>query len=424
MKLCVLGLGYIGLPTAVMFANSGITVVGVDTDPNVVHAVNNKIALMEEAELAERLSSAVEFNYLRAYEKPQKADAFIITVPTPVNEDKSADLSFVKEAVESILPYLEKGNLVVVESTVPPRTLLDVVCPILERSGLELGQDLYVAYSPERVILGKVFYELEHNSRVIGGINDISTIKTKELYEKIVKGKLLLTDATTAELVKVIENTYRDVNIAFANELVKLAEKIGVNVWEAIEFANHHPRVNIHQPGPGVGGHCIAVDPWFLVELAPEITKLVHQSRLINDEMPLYIAMKVQKILNENHISKAKVAVLGLAFKANIDDCRESPSFEVIRRLEELGLQCVAYDPRVKTMKLDCQVPSLEDAFKGADMAVVLVGHDQFKKINVKEIKQFMNHHIVFDTRNSIDLKEWRKEGFKTYLLGKNGEMV
>jgi len=419
MKLCILGLGYIGLPTAVMFANSGLKVIGVDTNEEVIHAVNSKVPLIEEPELPERLAMAVESGNLHAHMEPQKADAFIITVPTPIHRDKSADLSYVKKAVESVLPYLEKGNLVVVESTVPPRTILDVVCPILAKSNLEVGKDLYVVYSPERVTLGNIFYELKNNSRIIGGINEISSVKAKELYEKIVKGQLLFTDATTAEMVKVIENTYRDINIAFANELTRIAEQIGVNVWEAIELANHHPRVNIHQPGPGVGGHCIAVDPWFLVELAPELAKLIKCSREINDYMPLYTAIKIQKILNENNVLKGKAAILGLTFKANIDDCRESPSIELISKLQEMGLQCMAYDPWLKDKKFDCQTLYLEEALQDADILVILVGHAQFKRIDINKAGQLMNHRIILDTKNHVDLKTWAKKGFKTYLLGK-----
>ncbi len=415
-----MGLGYIGLPTAVMFANKGIDVIGVDTSLQVVNSINNCTPLIEEPELEERLSIAVSSGKLKVFSKPDKAEVFIITVPTPINIDKTADLSYVEKATQNILPYLEKGNLVVVESTIPPRTVVDLVCPILEKRGLKIGEELYVAHSPERVIPGKVFYEIQNNSRVIGGINEVSTIKTKELYEIFVEGELLLTDATTAEMIKLIENTYRDVNIAFANELAKLADNIGVDIWKAIEYANHHPRVNIHQPGPGVGGHCIAVDPWFLVQLAPNITKLIHNARLINDDMPLYTAMKIQKILNENNIPNGKVAILGLSFKANIDDYRESPSVEVIKALKELGLECDAYDPWIKTKVFDFQVQSLNEALKDSSIIVILTGHEQFVSIEPELAKKIMKDYIMLDTKHSIDLSKWEKAGFKTFLLGKS----
>ena len=253
-KLCVVGLGYIGLPTAVMFANHGLYVHGVDVNEKAVELIKNKQLHIEENGLQERLESAVDNGHFTVGTTAEEADIFIIAVPSPINEDKTANLNYVREATKSIVPYVRKGNLVILESTVPPRTVEDVMLPVLKETGLELGSELFVSHSPERVIPGKVFEELVNNDRIVGGINEESSRLTVELYKTFVKGNIHVTDATTAEMVKVIENTYRDVNIAFANELGKISEKIGVNAWEAIKLANYHPRVNIHLPGPGVGG--------------------------------------------------------------------------------------------------------------------------------------------------------------------------
>ncbi|RKJ59664.1 nucleotide sugar dehydrogenase, partial [Butyricicoccus sp. 1XD8-22] len=266
-KICVVGLGYIGLPTAVMFANHGVKVHGVDVNPAAVRSIQEKQLHIEENGLQERLNKAVDEGFLTASTTPEEADVFIVAVPSPINPDKTANLEYVREATKAIVPYVRKGNLVILESTVPPKTVERIMIPELIKTDLEIGVDLFVSHSPERVIPGRIFDELVNNDRIVGGINKKSAEMTKELYETFVKGTIHLTDATTAELVKVMENTYRDVNIAFANELAKMADLLDVNIWEAIKFANYHPRVNVHFPGPGVGGHCIAVDPWFLVEL-------------------------------------------------------------------------------------------------------------------------------------------------------------
>lgn len=253
-KICVVGLGYIGLPTAVMFANHGVKVHGVDVNPAAVRSIQEKQLHIEENGLQERLNKAVDEGFLTASTTPEEADVFIVAVPSPINPDKTANLEYVREATKSIVPFVKKGNLVILESTVPPKTVERIMIPELIKSDLEIGVDLFVSHSPERVIPGRIFDELVNNDRIVGGINKKSAEMTKELYETFVKGTIHLTDATTAELVKVMENTYRDVNIAFANELAKMADLLDVNIWEAIKFANYHPRVNVHFPGPGVGG--------------------------------------------------------------------------------------------------------------------------------------------------------------------------
>lgn len=415
-SICVVGLGYIGLPTAVMFANHGIKVHGVDVNPAAVKSIQEKKLHIEENGLQERLNKAVDEGFLTASTTPQEADVFIVAVPSPINPDNTANLEYVRQATASIVPFVKKGNLVILESTVPPKTVEHVMLPELIKANLEFGVDLFVAHSPERVIPGRIFEELVNNDRIVGGIDEKSSQMTKELYQTFVNGTIHLTDATTAELVKVMENTYRDVNIAFANELAKMAEKLDVNIWEAIKFANYHPRVNVHFPGPGVGGHCIAVDPWFLVELGGEQAQIIHMSRNTNDSMPSYTAQKTQAILNENKIAGGKVAVLGLAFKGNVDDMRESPSTIVIDELQNLGLEVISYDPHIKENKHATQTQSLEEATKDADIIVVLTDHNEFKAYDAKEI--IVKNKIVFDTKNCLNREKWLEAGFQFHLLG------
>ncbi|POZ58086.1 UDP-N-acetyl-D-mannosamine dehydrogenase [Lysinibacillus sphaericus] len=415
-SICVVGLGYIGLPTAVMFANHGIKVHGVDVNPAAVKSIQEKKLHIEENGLQERLNKAVDEGFLTASTTPQEADVFIVAVPSPINPDNTANLEYVRQATASIVPYVRKGNLVILESTVPPKTVEHIMLPELIKANLEFGVDLFVAHSPERVIPGRIFEELVNNDRIVGGIDPVSAQMTKELYQTFVNGTIHLTDATTAELVKVMENTYRDVNIAFANELAKMAEKLDVNIWEAIKFANYHPRVNVHFPGPGVGGHCIAVDPWFLVELGGEQAQIIHLSRNTNDSMPSYTAQRTQAILNENKIAGGKVAVLGLAFKGNVDDMRESPSTIVIDELQNLGLEVISYDPHIKENKHATQTQSLEEATKEADIIVVLTDHNEFKAMDAAAIT--VKTKIVFDTKNCLNRDKWQEAGFQFHLLG------
>ncbi|SFK17756.1 UDP-N-acetyl-D-mannosaminuronic acid dehydrogenase [Halobacillus dabanensis] len=422
-SLCVVGLGYIGLPTSVMFAIHGHKVHGVDVNHKAVEMINNKQLHIEEYGLQERLEEAVDAGMFEASLEPAEADVFVIAVPSPIREDKTANLDYVRKATEAIVPFVKKGNLVILESTVPPRTVEDVMVPVLEQTGLDIGEDVYVSHSPERVIPGKVFQELVDNDRIVGGINEQSSVLTKELYESFVKGNIHLTDATTAEMAKVIENTYRDVNIAFANELALISDKIGVNSWEAIKLANFHPRVNIHTPGPGVGGHCIAVDPWFLAEIEPDLSKIIQLSRNTNDNMPVYTAEQIQKLTKEQFINDPKVALFGLSFKANIDDQRESPSLKVILELVEKGISFTTYDPHIKENVASNQTQSMDEALDGADILVILTDHDEFKTLDPEYIKGKMKNRLVFDTKNALSLNEWKQAGFVAKRLGdsKNG---
>ncbi|MCP3761435.1 nucleotide sugar dehydrogenase [Domibacillus sp. A3M-37] len=416
-SICVVGLGYIGLPTAVMFANHGHSVHGVDVNEKAVNLISEKQLHIEENGLQERLDKAIDSGAFTVSTKPQKADVFIIAVPSPIMPDKTANLEYVRQATASVVPYLEKGNLVILESTVPPRTVQDVMLPELVKSNLEIGTELFVSHSPERVIPGRVFEELVSNDRIIGGHTPESARLTTELYQSFVEGQMHETDATTAELVKVMENTYRDINIAFANELAKLAGSLGVNIWEAIKLANYHPRVNVHEPGPGVGGHCIAVDPWFLVELAPETAKMIHLARQTNDGMPAYTAQMTASILDAKGIKDPKVAVFGLAFKGNIDDMRESPSMDVIEALRSRNVRLSAFDPHIKENNIDEQTQSQEEALKDTSAVLILTSHNKFKELDPATISN-MKDKVVIDTKNCIDRAKWEAAGFDVYVLG------
>ncbi|MEK3935756.1 nucleotide sugar dehydrogenase [Sporosarcina sp. FSL W7-1349] len=417
-KLCVIGLGYIGLPTAVMFANSGVQVHGVDINERAVSLISNKQLHIEENGLQERLERAIDEGKFTVSTEPVEADVYIVAVPSPINPDNTANLEYIRQATASIVPYLKKGALVILESTVPPKTVENIMLPELRRSNLTLGEDLFVAHSPERVIPGKIFEELINNDRIVGGITPESSEMTKELYQTFVQGEIHLTDATTAELVKVMENTYRDVNIAFANELAKIAESIDVDIWEAIRFANFHPRVNIHTPGPGVGGHCIAVDPWFLVELNPDESKIIKKSRLTNDGMPKFTAEKAQSLLKEHGIENGRVAVLGLAFKGDVDDMRESPSTKVIEELQKLSVDVVSFDPHIKQLQHPTQTITLDEATSQADLILLTTDHTEFKTLNPQTVQTKSPKPLILDTKNALNRDKWEEAGFEFFKLG------
>jgi len=426
-KICVLGLGYIGLPTASTFATHGLKVVGVDINQRVVETLQNGEIHIHEPGLRTLVQAAIKSGNLSISDQPEEAEAFIIAVPTPFkppdDQDSSgsypkADLSYVISAAEAIVPYLRRDNLVVLESTSPPRTTEDIVVPILEKSGLIAGNDFHVVYSPERVLPGQILRELIENARVIGGINDVSAQAGHDLYVTFVRGEIIKTTATTAEMVKLMENTTRDVNIAIANEFSRLAEKLGVDVWEAIALANRHPRIDILRPGPGVGGHCISVDPWFLVEAAPEIAHLIQTARNVNDSQPAYVFDLINRTLGK--IQGKKITILGLAFKPDVDDLRESPAIEVARMLIEAGADVIAYEPNKKDAQIPelTTVPNIEDAIKRSDLLVLLVAHTTIKNLNPVEIAALTDTRLVVDTVNIWDPKIWEPIGFNIHRLG------
>jgi UDP-N-acetyl-D-mannosaminuronic acid dehydrogenase len=417
-SICVLGLGYIGLPTASLFATHGHKVVGVDVSDRIVDTINAGEIHIEEPGLYTLARAAVGSGNLRASVKPEPSDVYIICVPTPLTADKKCDLSFVRSATRMIVPIVKKGDLVILESTSPPGTTRDVVAPMLAESGLKIGEDVYVAHCPERVLPGRILKELIENARIIGGITPESARITEELYKGIVEGPIFLTDATTAELSKVMENTFRDVNIALANELGHICEELGISAWEVIELANKHPRVNLHKPGPGVGGHCISVDPWFLVEKFPEQAKLIHLSRKINDGQPARVVRKVMEMTADVD-GRPKVALFGVSYKGNVDDTRESPALEIIAELAE-KVDLKVYDPHVHG-GIGHEINNLEEAVTGADLLVVVTDHADFRFLAPEELGKRMRRRALLDTRAFLDADRYRAAGFEVRVLGAGG---
>ncbi len=452
-KICVIGLGYIGLPTASTLVTHGVKVLGVDIDPNIIETLRKGDIHIHEPGLRDVVMQAIHSGNLSFSTKPEEADMFYIAVPTPFREDKHgeydgrkyklADMGAVVAATTAIVPYLRRGNLVVLESTSPPRTTIDLVGPILERSGLMAGSDFFLCYSPERVLPGQIMRELIENARVVGGVTPESAKAGRAFYQIFVKGEIIETDATTAEMVKLMENTTRDVNIAIANEFSRLAERFGVDVWEAIRLANRHPRINILSPGPGAGGHCISVDPWFFVEAAPELTQLIYQARQVNDSQPQFVVEKVKQAFfalsgaersrsavdgnaaedgGLSILNGKKIAALGLAYKPDVDDLRESPATEVVHLLQEEGAQVKVWEP----FKPDAKIPSinmassLEAALDDADAILLLVRHTEFISFNPDEIASKTKARIAIDTVNAWNSSEWQKAGFQLNRLGVN----
>src|SRR6266852_163829 len=422
-KICLLGLGYIGLPTGSMFALAGKSVVGVDPSPRVQAALSSGLASIDEPELQTLVTAAINSGHLRVQTRPESADAFIIALPTPLDPTTNrADLTFVQQAARDIVPFLRRGNLVVLESTVPPGTTRDILAPILAESGLLPGRDICVAHCPERVLPGRILVELEQNDRLAGGLTPQCAEQAADLYSAFVKGAIMRTDATTAEMVKVMENTFRDVNVALANEFALISERIGVDVWEAIRLANHHPRVSVLRPGPGVGGHCIAVDPWFLVDAAPEEARLIRTARIVNDAMPEHVVARLAALVSP----PAPVALLGVTYKAEVDDIRESPALRVAELAVERGFTVRLCDPHVKpdVPGLPAPLLPLEQALRDAEAVVLLVDHRAFQELDVDLVAALVSGKRVLDARNSLDRASWQARGFEVSLLGSGASPV
>lgn len=393
MKICIIGQGYIGLPTAALFSRSHCEVVGVDISEEMINNLNKGIIHIEEPGISNIIKNAIENKTYTASLTPQKADAFIITVPTPyIAENYSCDLSYVITACEGILPYLEKGNTVIIESTIAPMSTDETIKPIFEKGGFKIGEDLYLAHCPERVLPGRIIEELIHNDRIIGGVTPECAKKASEVYGQFVEGELMLTEAKTAELSKCMENTFRDVNIALANELAKICAEIGVNALDVIEMANKHPRVNLHSPGPGVGGHCLAIDPYFIYAKAPETAKIIKLARDTNKSMPDFVCNNAEKIIPDG-----KIAVLGVSYKGNTGDDRESPAYEIIAKLSQ-KYEIAIHDPHINNPNF----VSFDDAVKDANLILILCDHDEFKHLDYESIKNSMENPIIFDTKNII----------------------
>ncbi|MCQ9279202.1 nucleotide sugar dehydrogenase [Staphylococcus borealis] len=398
MKLTVVGLGYIGLPTSIMFAKHGVDVLGVDINQKTIDSLQSGKVNIEEPGLQEVFEEVLEAGKLKVSTQPDEADAFIISVPTPNNDDEyeSCDISIVLSAVNSVLPHLKKGDTIIVESTIAPRTMDDHVKPLIEEKGFTIGEDVYLVHCPERVLPGKILEELVYNNRIIGGVTPNCVEAGKRVYSTFVQGEMIETNARTAEMSKLMENTYRDLNIALANEITKISNNLDINVLDVIEMANKHPRVNIHSPGPGVGGHCLAVDPYFIIAKDPEHSPLIQTGRKVNRSMPEYVVENVKRILSD--VEDAKVSVFGLTYKGDVDDIRESPAFDIYKLLQEESLEVTAYDPHVE---LDFVEKDIKKATENASLVLILSDHSEFKSFKDSDFAN-MKNKIIFDTKNVV----------------------
>ena len=400
-NIVVMGLGYIGLPTASLLATKGHQVLGVDVNPTAVETINKGQIHILEPGLDILVKSAVLSGNLRAALQPAEADVFILAVPTPFKEGHKPDISCIETATHTIAPYVREGNLIVLESTSPVGTtervrdiLRDERPDLFAGSGPKHTSTIFLAHCPERVLPGQILNELVTNDRIIGGIDPPSREKAAEFYRSFVSGKVLVTDTRTAEMAKLTENSFRDVNIAFANELSLICDRLGINVWELIALANRHPRVDILQPGPGVGGHCIAVDPWFIVDSAPEEAKLIRTTQNVNDDKPKWVLDKV--LAKAARFKDPVIGCLGLAFKANIDDLRESPALDIVRALQAANVgRILACDPNINGGFDEIPLAPLDQVVKTADMLLVLVDHEEFFQID----KELLKEKVVIDTR-------------------------
>lgn len=420
VKICVVGLGYIGLPTAAMFAKHGAEVVGVDINQHVVEKLNQGEIHIEEPGLGEVFQETIKQKKLSASLEVVGADVFIIAVPTPNKDDeyKSCDLTGVLTAVKEVIPNIRKGNTLIVESTIAPRSMDDFIKPLIEDAGFVVGKDIFLVHCPERVLPGKIMDEIIFNNRIVGGITPACSKMAAQVYSLFVKGEIIQTDAKTAEMSKLMENTFRDVNIALSNELAKICKNLKINVLDVIEMANKHPRVNLHQPGPGVGGHCLAVDPYFIVAKTPEIANIIQMSRDVNISMPLYVCENIEQLLKG--IDSPKIAVFGVAYKGNTDDMRESPALEIIDVLYQKGYNVTIHDPYVKSELFNLK--TAEEAVEGADLILVLADHNQFKTMEYSQFVSKMRQPILFDARNCIPLN--KKGKMKVVNFGNIHEML
>jgi UDP-N-acetyl-D-mannosaminuronic acid dehydrogenase len=399
MKACFIGLGYIGLPTAIVAAYNGTEVIGVDTNPHVVETVNKGKIHIVEPGLAELAAKVVNSGSLKAMLKPEVSDVYLIVVPTPFTGDHEPDISYVEAATRNVVPFLKEGDLYIIESTSPVGTT-EKMAEIIFAERPELKGKIYIAYCPERVLPGNIIHELVHNDRVIGGLNPESTEKAVEFYAKFVKGVSHRTNTRTAEMCKLTENSSRDVQIAFANELSIICDKAGINVWELIELANKHPRVNILQPGSGVGGHCIAVDPYFITSAFPLESQIIGKARELNNYKAFWCAEKTQTVMKEFELNNGRepvVALMGLAFKPNIDDLRESPAKYIATKVMQghNNADFLIVEPNIEDHKV-FKLTDYKVAYETADIVVMLVAHNQFKTLPWRDDKVILDFAGVF----------------------------
>lgn len=393
----VIGQGYIGLPTALMLAKNGVEVVGTDYDEKLIQTLQDGKMTFSEGGLDQLLQEAIS-NGIRFSTEYQKTDVYIISVPTPyIKESKRLDPKYVVSAVNSVLDVCEKGAILIIESTISPGSIDRYVRPEISKKGFVIGKDIHLVHAPERIIPGNMIYELENNSRTIGADSPDVGEKVKELYSSFCNSEIALTDIKSAEMSKVIENTYRDINIAYANELAKICRADNMDVYEIIRIANKHPRVNILQPGPGVGGHCISVDPWFLVGDYPDLTNIILTARKINDSMPQHVLRRIRDIMREHGTKDiSKVGLYGLTYKENVDDVRESPTLQLLNKMDEhLAFGVKVFDPFVKKRIVEHQFMNFEDFLNEIEIIVIMVAHT-----HIKENMDAIRNKLILDTRN------------------------
>ena len=412
MVVSVIGLGYIGLPTAAILASNDIRVFGIDSNNEVVDSINKGQVHIVEPHLDPLVQKVVFKGNLKAFNKPKSADVFMIAVPTPFKNEYEPDLSYVKSAVKEISHVIEKGNMIILESTVPIGATENIKKWLLKQrpdlsfpaNGKDINiSDINIAHCPERVLPGDVLNELVNNDRIIGGLTVHCSERAKNFYQSFIQGDCIVTDCRTAELSKLVENSYRDVNIAFANEMSIICDKLDINVWELIKLANCHPRVNILQPGPGVGGHCIAVDPWFIIDSAPDQARLIHTARKVNDSKPHFVLEKINQAVDAIGRGKSalRIACLGLAYKPDIGDLRESPALQIAQQIESMGFaKLIMVEPNINEVPRcfdtnNCELSTLSEAITVSDIVVLLVDHSSFKKID----HSLLSGKQVIDTR-------------------------
>lgn len=397
----VIGMGYIGLPTALVLAANGNDVVGTDCKAEVIENLNNGRLTFREKGLQELFEKARDCG-ITFTEEYQKTDMYLISVPTPYDKGtKKVDSSFVQAAIQSVANVCLKGSIIVIESTIPPGTIDKYIRPILEERGFAIGTDIHLVHAPERIIPGNMLYELRNNARTIGADDREIGERVKKVYKTFCTGEIVVTDIRTAEMTKVVENTYRDINIAFANELAKICHSGNLDLYEVIRIANKHPRVNILNPGPGVGGHCISVDPWFLIGDYPGLANIILAARKINTSMPEFVLERIYEIMKERQIADvSRVGLYGLTYKENVDDIRESPTLQMLENMHKhLAVGVKVYDPFVQRDIVENQYHNLEDFLRDTDLVVLMVGHDE-----IKEHMELLRDKIVLDTRNICSL--------------------
>ena len=412
--LCVIGQGHIGLPTAVVFASAGLNVLGVDINPQLIDELNDGASPIIEPGLQDSLRSVITQGNYKAALAPEHSDAYIVSVPTPIDSDNQPVLDYLTAAATSLAPLLQKGSLVILESTVPPGTTAGIFATTLAAKSSIDPSDYLIAHCPERVLPGQILSELVHNDRVIGGLTEEASQSAFQLYSSVVKGEIVLTDATTAELVKLSENIYRDVNIGLANELAEAAESLGIDVWEATKIANLHPRVNIHQPGPGVGGYCIPIASVFLVAGIDVYTPTISGARQINSRQPQRSVNRILKALKGSN--NPVVAVMGVAYKGNVGDARATPADDIISYLKAAGVTVKVHDPL--SVNSNHKLVSADSALEGADAVMFITDHRQFSEIDPAATSKLMRGNIVFDGRNILPHRAWADAGFNVLRLG------